>query len=77
MQFQEAKDRLKKLADGKYHSIQYELTEYVSGKQKTSCWMYIQQEEGDVNVTGTRFQECLDVLSGKLKAIEDIPNIDG
>jgi hypothetical protein len=77
MKFQEAKERLRKMAKGRYHVIQYELTEYDSGKQRTSCWMYIQQEEGDISATGTRFQECLDVLSGKLKATEEIPDIEG
>jgi len=41
MQFTDAKNKLKELANGKYHSITYELTEYSNGKLETKCHLYI------------------------------------
>ena len=40
MTFKDAKKELKKLADGKYHSMNYELTEYRNGDQRTQCLVY-------------------------------------
>jgi len=41
MNFITAKNKLKKLANGKYHSITYELNEYSNGKLETKCYLYI------------------------------------
>ena len=41
MQFTDAKNKLKELANGKYHSITYELNEYSNGKLETKCYLYI------------------------------------
>ena len=41
MKFLEAKAKLKKLADGKYHQIKYSLTEYSSKILKAECECYI------------------------------------
>jgi hypothetical protein len=41
MKFFEAKEELKKLAGGEYHSICYELTEYSSGSLDMKCSMYV------------------------------------
>jgi hypothetical protein len=41
MNFSEAKDEMKKLAGGKYHSIKYELTEYASGVLEADCYLYL------------------------------------
>ncbi len=41
MNFKEAKDKLKKLAKGEYHSIKYEITEYNGGELRQECSVYI------------------------------------
>ncbi len=41
MNFKEAKSKLKKLAKGEYHSIQYGITEYLPNKLKQKCSVYI------------------------------------
>ena len=71
MKFQDAKDKLEKLAKGKYHTIRYELTEYRSGKQCTRCTLYV---DGGPNFVSQTFQECFDLLEGKL---EELPDIEG
>ena len=42
MKFQQAAEKLKEMAGGKYHSISYEMTTYASGDQRASCKMYIE-----------------------------------
>ena len=44
MTFKEAKAKLKEIADGKYHSIQYELTEHEDGNLASECEIYIDKE---------------------------------
>ena len=41
MTFNEAKSELKKLAEGKYHNISYELTEDRRGGLEAQCHLYI------------------------------------
>ena len=41
MNFQQAKDKLKKLAKGKYHSISYEISEYPPDGLEQKCSVYI------------------------------------
>ena len=41
MTFNDAKTALKALAGGRYHSVKFELTEYVSGEIRTECGVYI------------------------------------
>lgn len=41
MTFQKAKDKLKKLAKGEYHTISFELTEHPGGALDPRCRMYI------------------------------------
>ena len=41
MTFKEAKAALKKMAEGKYHSIEFEQTEYADGQIKSECSVYI------------------------------------
>jgi hypothetical protein len=78
MQFEEAKDKLKELAEGQYHEIQYSLLEEKNGEQRTSCFMLIC---GNVAISAKKpiFQECLDDLARQLrgKVTEEIPNVDG
>lgn len=41
MTFKQAKKKLKKIANGKYHSITYELTEHHTGDMAAKCTLYI------------------------------------
>ena len=72
MKFQTAKDKLKKLAKGKYHTIQYELSEVSEGKFDTKCWLYIGDAYGGKSADGETFRECFDKLENKLEEIPDI-----
>lgn len=42
MTFEEAKAALKEMAQGRYHSISFELTEYQDGRAKPMCSVYIE-----------------------------------
>lgn len=46
MKFIEAKEKLKVLAAGRYHTLSFSLTEYADGRQETECYIYV-----DPNVT--------------------------
>jgi hypothetical protein len=46
-----AKDELKKLANGKYHQIRYELTEYSSGMIEVNCCLYIDPKISSIGKT--------------------------
>ena len=74
MKFQTAKDRLKKMAKGKYHTVRYELNETMEGNLDTRCWLYIGDAYGVKDAAGNTFRECFDQLE---KRIEEIPEIDG
>jgi len=73
VKFTEAKKRLKGLAKGEYHNIEYSLTEYSDGKQKTQCRLYIGGKPFQ-NVTASTFEACFAQLENKL---EETPDIEG
>jgi len=64
MTFKEAKDRLKSLANGRYHSLSYELTELRSGGLRAKCWVYIDPR---ISAEGSTWQEALIKMEMKLK----------
>ena len=72
MKFQTAKDMLKKLAKGKYHTVQYELSEDQTGELETKCWLYIGDTYSSKSGRGTSFQTCFNELEKKLEEIPDI-----
>jgi hypothetical protein len=74
MQFQEAKDRLKKLAKGEYHTLSYEFTEAREGEFNTFCRIYIHDKDGGKSGMGQTFGQAFDELEEKL---EEIPDIEG
>ena len=45
LNFKEAKAKLKETADGKYHFIRYGLVEFVGGRLKPECAIYIDGEK--------------------------------
>ena len=60
MKFDEAKAKLAEIADGKYHSLSYELNEYSSGELKVVCQVYI----ADLDYCkASTWQEALDKLT--------------
>jgi hypothetical protein len=41
MRFQEAKDKLKELAKGQMHSLEFSLTEHKNGAVMTKCYLFL------------------------------------
>lgn len=41
MKFTEARDKLKEIAKGRYHSLRYTLCEFKDGEQVSECGLYI------------------------------------
>jgi hypothetical protein len=41
MKFSEAKEKLKKIANGKYHSLKYEYGLHSNNKESVECMLYI------------------------------------
>jgi hypothetical protein len=70
-QFLRAKDRLRELAKGRYHSVQYELTEYSSGKLAESCRLVVEVEGEDIVAEGTSFKESLNMIEQRLRRFEE------
>lgn len=67
MKFVTAKSKLIEMADGKYSSMSYEVTNYSTGRTGVECKVYI---EGHTHYTGESWQEAL----GKLqKAVDGEP----
>lgn len=59
MNLQQAKAELSQLANGKYHSIRYNLTEYSTGEQKQICEVYI---NGEDIFSAPTFRQALNLL---------------
>ena len=64
MRMREAKNRLKKLADGKYYSISYEFSEYVNSKPTNRCTTYI---DGYSHCSGKTWEESLNKIKNLIK----------
>jgi hypothetical protein len=75
MTFQEAKAKLKEIADGKYHAIEYKLTEYAAvcggGDQKPECTVYINGLEHHRGLTWEEAFVSLDRAINGVKVNED------
>jgi len=63
MDFMAAKAELKKLANGKYHTIRYWLTEFASGKLEAECELYIDPQ---ISSLGPTWEEALNKIKIKL-----------
>lgn len=75
MTFEEAKNELKKVANGKYHSIDYQLTEFESGKIESKCTVYINPR---ISASDLTWNEALAKLVKKLgKDKIDLSEIPG
>lgn len=70
MTFKEAKDKLRELAQGRYHAIEYELTEYAHGGLKAGCRLYI-----DPN-TSTKWQPTWEMAFDELQKVLNPPKLD-
>lgn len=55
MTFNEAKGELKSLVGKRYHSLSYELTEFVSGRLEAECSLYVDPR---ISVRGSTWQEA-------------------
>ena len=65
MKFLEAKDRLKVLAKGRYHSLSYELTESKEGQLRVKCWVYVDPR---ISVTSSNWEDALGKIGIELKS---------
>jgi len=65
-----AKGQLKKLAKGEYHSIRYEVTEYVSHRTAERCAVYISQYDYSV---GPTWDDALEAMKKQIKRREETP----
>ena len=63
MTFLEAKSELKKLANRKYHSISYELTETSGGQLRSKCQLYIDPQ---ISSSGATWEEALNKMKVNL-----------
>ena len=67
MDFMTAKAELKKLANGKYHTVQYELVEFASGRLEAECELYV---DSRILSSGPTWEEALNKMKVKLGLIE-------
>lgn len=76
MTFKEAKDELKRIASGKYHTITYGLTEYASdcgAEQVVECHIYI---DGEGSTTAPTFADAFEKRrTGRDHLLQDMPDI--
>ncbi len=63
MTFLEAKAELKKMANGRFHDITYELREYSSGINEAKCEVYIDPR---LSASGATWNEALTKMRFKL-----------
>lgn len=71
MKFLEAKDRLKVLAKGRYHSLSYELTELKSGDLRVKCWAYV---DPSISTEGSNWKDVLIEMQIKLIDSSETPD---
>lgn len=80
MTFQEAKNKLKKLANGRHHRVDFALSEFSDGDLQTQVWLYIDRGHGNKPISsdfvrdfGTAFRQ----LEERLGVIgnEEIPEV--
>ena len=64
MTFEEAKKKLKKIADGKYNRTLFSVVEYSTGSETTYCELYI---DGMDIISGQTWAACFDILENKLE----------
>ena len=71
MTFQEAKGKLEELAEGRYHTLRYELTEHSDGKQKQVCGVYVDKDS--LFYEGETWEEAFKSRDEGKKALEQMP----
>jgi hypothetical protein len=79
MKFQEAKDKLKELAKGKYHNLAFSLTEDSSGEIETSCSIYLGTEKigHGISTNAPTWEQAFALVEAQLihSSIEETPEI--
>jgi len=69
--FKTALKNLKRIANGRYFSMQYELTTYTDGKKSVQCMVYI---DGYKWYTGLTWSDAIRDLKKAMKPITTKPN---
>jgi len=69
MKFEEAKDKLKSLAGGRYHSLSYELTEFSGGGLRVKCWAYVDPR---IATEGPNWKDALVKMEIELKGESEV-----
>ncbi len=79
MNFLKAKKQLKSLAEGKYHTLTYSVSEYEHGGLTQTCNVYI---DGISYIQGTTWEEALTKLKYqltdvkvKVEPIKELPDV--
>lgn len=70
MKFQEAKEKLKGIAAGRYHSVEYKLTQYsedTGGEMYPECTVYI---DGMEHYKGNTWEKAFTALDRKMNGAE-------
>jgi len=73
MTFERAKDELKKLADGRYHAIQYQLIEDAKGSLRAECYLYI---DSRISVIAPTWNEALIGMRRRLGLMPEVSLIE-
>lgn len=79
MNFKEAKDKLKKLADGSFHSISYEIIEYSNGDIDSKCELYTDSVNKIFSgrtweIAFNKLEYYLGIIKTKIDDIEEFDN---
>lgn len=69
MDFKQAKDKLKVIAAGRYHSVNYDITEDSSGEISQQCTLYI---DGLTHYTGGSWDEVFSKLEYSVAPVREI-----
>ena len=77
MTFKQAYKKLKKIAEGRYFSIRYELTTHTNGSMEQVCVVYVDPSlRGDGPTWADAFEALKDEMNGKPVKKINIPNIE-
>lgn len=70
MTFTEAENKLKEIANGRYHALAFEKSNYSSGRSETDCRLYIADEGWH---SGHTWDEAFCMLENKGFPVEQNP----
>lgn len=77
MTFEQAEIRLKKLADGKYYSLSYDLSTSADGKKEARCWVYVDPRKSGRGATWKEAFSHLELmLDTKNPDLNEMPHLN-